>query len=53
LAGAGVSEVRTPRLDEEPPVPVPVAQAPVTVQHDHRAVLYTPDGKAIVRKAGF
>jgi hypothetical protein len=25
----------------------------MTVFHDHRPVLYTPDGKAIVRQAGF
>lgn len=25
----------------------------VTVQHDHKAVLYLPDGRALVRQAGF
>lgn len=25
----------------------------VTVEHDHKAVLYLPDGRALVRQAGF
>ena len=27
--------------------------ANVTVMHDHVGVLYTPDGRALVRRAGF
>lgn len=33
--------------NELPPPPTP------TVVHDHRPVIYTPDGKAYVRQAGF
>ena len=33
--------------NEQPPAPTPL------VFHDHRAVLYAPDGRAFVRQAGF
>jgi hypothetical protein len=33
--------------NELPPPPTSV------VDHEHRAVLYTPDGRALVRRAGF
>lgn len=33
--------------NELPPPPTSV------VEHEHRAVLYTPDGRALVRRAGF
>lgn len=36
---------------EDPPVVPPPAT--FTVQHDHKVVLYTADGKPLVRKAGF
>ena len=36
--------------DDQPVVPPP---ANVTVMHDHVGVLYTPDGQALVRRAGF
>ena len=36
--------------EDMPVVPPP---ATMTVIHDHVGVLYTPDGKALVRRAGF
>jgi hypothetical protein len=49
-----MSEVKTPRLDESPP-PDPVVAPPavLTVHHDHKRVLYLPNGKVLVRKPGF
>lgn len=36
--------------DDAPIVPPP---ATVVVEHERKPVLYTPDGKALVRKVGF
>lgn len=40
-----------PKLEVESTVIPPPST--LVVQHDHKVVLYLPDGRALVRKAGF
>ncbi len=42
-----------PRLSDDQDEPIVPPPATMTVQHDHKPILFTPDGKALVRKAGF
>lgn len=41
----------TPKAQDDMPIVPPPSS--LTIQHDYKAVLYLPNGKALVRRAGF
>jgi hypothetical protein len=50
LRGLRADEPDPRELEEPPLVPPP---STFTVTHDHKVVLFTADGQALVRRAGF
>ena len=53
LLGPRVSVSAPPRVKANHDNSEVVAPSNVTVLHEHRAVLYLPDGRALIRRAGF